>query len=71
MIRVIPQGTVVNQWPDCAVHGYELRMFLAKAFSPTDTINIAHMTRFKQRISLPHPLALSGCAMCYATVVGI
>ena len=44
MIRVIPQGTVVNLWPDCAVHGYELRLFLAKAFSPTDTnINIAYM----------------------------
>ncbi len=69
---------------NCAVHGIELHLFGTKAFPPTHTINVAHLT-YQQLEQLLTSLAmmrfgpsiepitfptLSRYATCYATDAG-
>ena len=48
--------TPLSGSPNC-VHGNELRLFMAKAFPPSSTINDAHLT-YQQQIQLLTSLAM-------------
>ncbi len=51
-LNAIPQGTVDNILAQTTVHGNELRLFWARAFTPTITIFVEHLQKVQLLTSL-------------------